>query len=43
MKEHRWMIFNMEHMLRPEQIRWSKEAQQYSLSVFNQPHSKDIN
>ncbi|CAF5213226.1 unnamed protein product, partial [Rotaria magnacalcarata] len=29
--------------LRPEQIRWSKEAQQYSLSVFNQPHSKDIN
>ncbi|CAF3666394.1 unnamed protein product [Adineta steineri] len=28
--------------LRPEQIRWSKENQQYPLSVFNQPQSKDI-
>lgn len=28
--------------LRPEQIRWSKEAQQYPLTVFNQPQSKDI-
>ena len=28
--------------VRPEQIRWSKEAQQYPLVVFNQPHSKDI-
>ncbi|CAF2096635.1 unnamed protein product, partial [Rotaria magnacalcarata] len=29
--------------LRPEQIRWPKEAQQYPLSVFNQTHSKAIN
>jgi len=28
--------------IHPEQIRWSKEAQQYPLTVFNQPHSKDI-
>ena len=28
--------------LRPEQIRWPKESQQYPLSIFNDPHSKDI-
>ena len=28
--------------IRPEHIRWSKEAQQYPLTVFNQPQSKDI-
>ncbi|UJR19654.1 hypothetical protein I4U23_022789 [Adineta vaga] len=33
---------NVTQWLRPEQIRWSKESQQYPLSVFNQPHSKDI-
>ncbi|CAF1364758.1 unnamed protein product [Adineta ricciae] len=33
---------NVTRWLRPEQIRWSKESQQYPLSIFNDPHSKDI-
>ena len=28
--------------VRPEQIRWSKEADQHPLTVFNYPQSKDI-
>lgn len=28
--------------IRPEQIQWPKESQKYPLTVFNQPHSKDI-
>jgi calpain-15 len=38
-------IFLLIHFIlriRPEQIQWSKEAQQYPLAVFNQPQSKDI-
>lgn len=38
-------IFLLIHFIlriRPEQIQWSKEAQQYPLAVFNQPHPKDI-
>ncbi|CAF3054520.1 unnamed protein product [Rotaria sp. Silwood2] len=33
---------NVARWLRPEHIRWSNDAEQYQLTVFNQPHSKDI-
>ncbi len=37
-----FLLINFNLRVRPEQIRWSKEAQQYPLVVFNQPQSKDI-
>lgn len=35
-------MINLMLRVRPEEIRWSKEAEQYPLSVLNEPHSKDI-